>query len=630
MLDKKRLRTWIYTIFGLLAVLCIPFWLLFLAPYFEKFPNHFFYSADILSLDNFYDESAKKFQGEHISKTLFSYKTTAHQKQYMTIENKFAVRTLNNKPIISVTREYFIDPHTGQLLSKNLSYLPNTYLFGPRYAQKKGYFNWHINYDVPAPLTFVGEEKIDGLTVYHYKAHYLADQTVHLSYLPLVPEKRAVKTDVLLQLWIEPISGWLIKYQDNTQAFYYDIKTGARIAPWNKFSNRYTHYSVHEQVKNAKKLKWRILFFDFGLPSFLCIIAVFCFWSAFAPTKKISMLKRLKHFFILRKKSYYLTFTVCTLFILISCTLYYFFYKKVSPKYSIGISQWAPSSEEVNIIQGFKQGLAKYGFIAGKNVHFILSNAKMSIKRQISIIQSFTDDKVNLIFTLSTPSTLVAMGISHKIPIVFSNVRYPIESEIIYSSQNSKNNLVGIRNYIAPAKLIYTFEKIFPDIKSLGFIRHKGDPDSETQFNEFKALLSARNIPLVDIAAIDLEQLKQLLVQKHAFNALFLACDRLSEEGGSQLVAAFSKKNKIPSFGCDKKAAFDGLLMVIAADPFTIGLLAGQKAAFILQGAFPEWLHTETLNQSYMVINLDSARYLNLSIQPELLKQADYLIQGQK
>ena len=40
---------------------------------------------------------------------------------------------------------------------------------------------WHINYDAPAPLKFINKEKMGGLIVYHYKAHYEADQTADLT-----------------------------------------------------------------------------------------------------------------------------------------------------------------------------------------------------------------------------------------------------------------------------------------------------------------------------------------------------------------------------------------------------------------------------------------------------------------
>ena len=74
----------------------------------------------------------------------------------------------------------------------------------------------------------------------------------------------------------------------------------------------------------------------------------------------------------------------------------------------------------------------------------------MQIKsKHQEIIQRFIDEKVDLIFTQTTSGTLIAKEMTQDIPIVFSVVTYPVEAGIIDDLSNSKNNLVGTRNYIS-------------------------------------------------------------------------------------------------------------------------------------------------------------------------------------
>src|SRR5690349_15979872 len=100
-LSKLSRRQWIGLISAIILLLFIPIWLVFMAPGFEKLPDDFSYQANLLSIDNFYDNTTQKFQGEHISKTAFSYHVVDAIHHYDTIQNTFSVRTLNDKPIIS-------------------------------------------------------------------------------------------------------------------------------------------------------------------------------------------------------------------------------------------------------------------------------------------------------------------------------------------------------------------------------------------------------------------------------------------------------------------------------------------------------------------------------------------------
>ena len=234
-----------------------------------------------------------------------------------------------------------------------------------------------------------------------------------------------------------------------------------------------------------------------------------------------------------------------------------------------------------------------------------------------------------MLFVLTTQGTLVAKGMTAKTPIVFSSVIYPEESNIISTAKSSQHNLVGIRNYVPPAKQYNAFEHIFPNTKVLGFIHKKGDPDSAFQYHEYQKLLGYRDIQVIDIPAIDLEDLnRQLLRKDFNYNAIFLACDTLIQEGAGKIVADFCNKNKIPNFSCDKSSIQNGVLMGIVTNPYITGFMAGKQAALILDGAKPAWLHTEAPEKGILIINENSAKLLGLDIPKELLNQADHIIHG--
>lgn len=251
---KKLLFTTCLVLISILAV-----WLLIVVPRITRLSSSFSYNADIVSVDNFYNEALRAYQGDQYSLTKFEYEVTAVSKQGFIIRNIFDVRTPEGEPIISLKREYGVDPQTRSHVSGLGDKDRNGYLFSPTGLREGQSFTyWHINYDAPARMEYVSSENLYGLKVFRYTSNYGAqkiDQTENLTNLPEVGISRGVVLEPTLELWVEPTTGRLIKYKDDTIAYYYDLKTQEKIAPWNHFKNSYTEYSVQKQVVDAEEQK---------------------------------------------------------------------------------------------------------------------------------------------------------------------------------------------------------------------------------------------------------------------------------------------------------------------------------------------------------------------------------------
>jgi hypothetical protein len=212
-----------YITAGIFFILAL-WWVFILVPKLSLYRSDFSLKIDIASVDNLYDEVNNKFSGEKTSRTTFSYETTASKNGILTIDNVFDVRTLQGDSIFSVHREYGIDARTGAHVKNFGDRNREGHLFAPKHLKKgQPFIYWHINYDGPAYMEFVSEEKLFGLNVYKYETNYqnvLIDQTKNLENLPGVGITRGIKLDPRLTLWIEPVSGRMVKYQDETIAYY--------------------------------------------------------------------------------------------------------------------------------------------------------------------------------------------------------------------------------------------------------------------------------------------------------------------------------------------------------------------------------------------------------------------------
>ena len=264
------------TILAAFVLIASFIWVGFLVPQVNTIPKDFSYSAEMFSLDNFYDEANQRYYGEQRSETKFAYEVVGIKDGNLLVKNSFEVRKVTGESIISVERLYGINAKTGEHQTGYGDRDRYGYLFAPKnLAKGQSFAYWHVNYDGPANMMFVREKDLFGLKVYEYETYYQGvkiDQTKSLTHLPGVGVTKGVELVPHLKLWIEPVTGRLIKFKDDTIAYYYDLKTGQRLHPWNHFSNTYEADSVLAQVKLAKADKFRLLLIQQIIPAVLVIL----------------------------------------------------------------------------------------------------------------------------------------------------------------------------------------------------------------------------------------------------------------------------------------------------------------------------------------------------------------------
>lgn len=295
---------------------------------------------------------------------------------------------------------------------------------------------------------------------------------------------------------------------------------------------------------------------------------------------------------------------------------------------TVGIARWGANAEFTRNVEGFKEGLAENGYVEGENVEFLIENPETDLDQQREIIQSFIDAEVDLIFSITTPGTLVAKEMTNEIPIVFSVNTFPVESGVIDSLESSGNNIVGTRNYIPVGRQYNAFEKIYPDTNTLAFVHRQDEPNSVAQHLEMKELLEKKGIEVIDIAAVDLTDMRtQLEANIDTVDSMFSACDTLTHsEGGEEVIIKLAKEHKKPSFACNKEGTLRGHLMGNVADFHVIGKISGRQASLILGGANPSSLLTESPAEDYLIINTKTAAEIGIEIPQYVLDDAEEIV----
>ena len=292
-----------------------------------------------------------------------------------------------------------------------------------------------------------------------------------------------------------------------------------------------------------------------------------------------------------------------------------------NPKvYKIGIVNAVPAHEA--IVAGFKSGLAKSGFIDGKNITYQYSETIPS--EQIdAVLHDLVRKNVDLIFVVTTPVARKAKEIvmGTKIPVVFAPVLYPVESGLVESLIHPGGNFTGIQAGGSIAKALEWHKAAVPGSKNL-FVPYKfGDEVAEQSLAELKD-------------ANELLDVKLVLREVRSQRELEAALDNIPREADSiwllnssflisnvDLFVKSAIKHKLPlSSGTSQYRA--GALVTYGQKPFSTGEQAARLAQRILDGVPPSELPVE-ISEFYLGVNLRTARAIGISISDSILLQAD-------
>jgi putative tryptophan/tyrosine transport system substrate-binding protein len=118
----------------------------------------------------------------------------------------------------------------------------------------------------------------------------------------------------------------------------------------------------------------------------------------------------------------------------------------------------------------FVQRLRELGWIEGRTVAIEVRWAEGRSERYAEIVGEFVRLKVDLIFTSSTPPTIVAKQATEVIPIVFAIMGDPVGTGLVASLARPGGNVTGLSNQVTDlaGKRLALLRKVVRRASSIG------------------------------------------------------------------------------------------------------------------------------------------------------------------
>ena len=285
----------------------------------------------------------------------------------------------------------------------------------------------------------------------------------------------------------------------------------------------------------------------------------------------------------------------------------------------------------VNFLKAFQAGLSEEGFVEARNVAIVYRWAEGHFDELDALATELVADGVAVIAaTGGIRSAEAAKNATATIPIVFVIGFDPVKLRLVASFNKPGGNMTGttiITTELATKRLNLLYD-LDPSVRNVAFLVNPEAPSADAEIEE--VIVAARNTrrPSFVLTASSINEIDAAFASaaEQQVRALMISADPLFMTRRAQLVG-LAASHKMPVVYPFREFVDDGGLMSYGPSLASAYRRAGVYAGRILKGAKPGELPIELPSRFEFLINLKTARTLNLTIPPGLLALADEVIE---
>jgi putative ABC transport system substrate-binding protein len=278
----------------------------------------------------------------------------------------------------------------------------------------------------------------------------------------------------------------------------------------------------------------------------------------------------------------------------------------------------------------FRQGLKEVGYIEGRGIAIKYLSAGGRVDRLPALASELVNDPVAVILAIAPPAALAAKMATASIPIVFAIGADPVGLGLVSSFNRPGDNITGVTflTNTLGAKRLELLRELVPSASAIGLLVNPTNPTSGTQISDAQAAAAALGLRVTVLSASgesDIEAAFVSFVQQRV-NAVVVGADAFFWARRDQFVRLAARHAMPATYHLREFVAAGGLMSygTNIADAFR---LAAVYAGRILKGEKPADLPVMQATKFELVINLKTAKALDLRVPQTMQVAADDVIE---
>jgi putative tryptophan/tyrosine transport system substrate-binding protein len=298
-------------------------------------------------------------------------------------------------------------------------------------------------------------------------------------------------------------------------------------------------------------------------------------------------------------------------------------------KPTIGGFSFVAGERQPQVIEGFRRGLAEFGFSVGRDVTIEYHTADDYRERLPALAADLVRRRPAAIIASGGLAALAAKAATRDIPIIFTSTTDPVELGLVASFNRPGGNLTGIAILLPEiaGKRLDLLHKAVPATETIALLLGPADipfAQEEAKYTQSAARTLGLRLLVFNLTVdTEITPVFATLVE-HRAGAILVSSGAVTVAAKLLSQAA---RFALPTMFANSSAAREGALLSYAPDLVELYRQVGAYTGRILKGEKPADLPVIQPTKYEFVINLKTAKALGLTIPPNLLALADEVIE---
>jgi ABC-type uncharacterized transport system substrate-binding protein len=278
----------------------------------------------------------------------------------------------------------------------------------------------------------------------------------------------------------------------------------------------------------------------------------------------------------------------------------------------------------------FREGLREFGYVEGRNTIIEYRWAEGRAERLPELAADLVRLKVDTIFAITSAAARAAKNATSTIPIVFVGVSDPVRYGFVATLARPGGNMTGLGHFTPElnGKRLALLKEVLPQLTRVAVLWNTGNESHEEQLQDLAGAAQALRLHPLPVGVQKPEELEgafQAIALDQA-GALMVLASSLTHRHLTR-IADLAVKHRLASIMEFSEFADAGGLMMYGPTWTDMFRRGGNLVGKILKGAKPADLPVEQPTRFVLIVNLKTAKALDLTITPSVLARADRLIQ---
>jgi putative ABC transport system substrate-binding protein len=283
-----------------------------------------------------------------------------------------------------------------------------------------------------------------------------------------------------------------------------------------------------------------------------------------------------------------------------------------------------------NRLVAVREKLRALGWTEGRNLTLDIHRTRPSAADVLRHIDELLAGQPDLIVTSGGTTTGPTAQATNTVPIVFMSAVDPVGAGIVESLAHPGGNVTGFMqfDYSLTGKWLEMLKQISPSVSHVGVVRDATINSGVGQFAVIQSVAGSLGIDVVPIGSRDEREIENGVIKVTRFaNAGLVVTAGAAMNAHRDFIVNLAIQRGLPAVYGHRNWAESGGLISYGPDLIAMSKLAAGYIDRILKGEKPADLPVQAPTNYELVVNLKTAKAVNVTIPAALLARANEVIE---